>query len=88
MKDPEINRIDGTILGMTRWMAQLSASQATTRCILEALSKTLTPEQKQIISQYDSILELETARALKFVEEVYSKLPPPDDIDSSRFPRN
>jgi len=52
MKDPEINRIDGAIIGLTAMVAQLQGSELALQQLLSELKPTLTKEQLAIVSQY------------------------------------
>jgi hypothetical protein len=52
MKDPEINRIDGAIIGLTAMVAQLQGSELAFQQLLAELKPTLTPEQQTIVAQY------------------------------------
>jgi transposase-like protein len=52
MKDPEINRIDGAIIGLTAMVAQLQGSELALQQLLAELKPTLTSDQQIIVSRY------------------------------------
>lgn len=52
MRDKDIERIDGAILGLTAMVAQLQGSELALQQLLSELKPTLTPEQLAIVARY------------------------------------
>jgi hypothetical protein len=52
MNDPQINKINGAITGLTAMVAQLQGSELALQQLLSELKPTLTLEQLAIVSQY------------------------------------